>query len=64
MVLGLAESACGVSISFAEWFLYTIVPVALTLVATWFILIKVYKPEPLEKEMVDSFLAEVTALPR
>lgn len=63
VVLGLAESACGVSISFAEWFLYTIIPVALTLVATWFILIKVYKPEPLEKEMVDSFLAEVTALP-
>lgn len=63
VVLGLAEAACGVTISFAEWFGYTIVPVVLSLVACWFILIKVYKPEPMTKEMTDKFLAEVSALP-
>ena len=54
VVLGLAESACGVSITFAEWFGYTIIPVALSLVACWLILVKVYKPEPLSQETVDS----------
>ena len=63
VVLGLAESACGVTITFAEWFGYTIIPVALSLVACWFILIKVYKPEPLSDETVKKFLDEVSALP-
>ncbi len=63
VVLGLAEQACGVSISFAEWFGYTILPVVLTLLATWIILIKVYKPEPLSDETVKRFLDEVSALP-
>lgn len=63
VVLGLAESACGVTITFAEWFGYTIIPVALSLVACWIILIKVYKPEPLSQETVDAFLGEVSALP-
>ena len=63
VVLGLAESACGVSITFAEWFGYTIIPVALSLVACWLILVKVYKPEPLSQETVDKFLGEVSSLP-
>lgn len=63
VVLGLAESACGVSITFAEWFGYTIVPVTLSLLACWLILVKIYKPEPLSKETVDAFLGEVSALP-
>lgn len=63
VVLGLAEKACGVTISFAEWFGYTVLPVVLTLLATWFILIKVYKPEPLSDETVKRFLDEVSSLP-
>lgn len=63
VVLGLAETACGVTITFAEWFGYTIVPVTLSLVACWIILVKVYKPEPLSQETVDTFLGEVSALP-
>lgn len=63
VVLGLAQSACGVTITFAEWFGYTIVPVALSLVACWIILVKVYKPEPLSQETVDRFLGEVSSLP-
>lgn len=63
VVLGLAESACGVTISFAQWFGYTVVPVVLTLIATWIILIKVYKPEPLSDETVKRFLDDVSSLP-
>lgn len=63
VVLGLAETACGVTISFAEWFGYTIIPVTLSLLACWIILIKVYKPEPLSQETVDKFLGEVSSLP-
>ena len=63
VVLGLAETACGVTISFAEWFGYTIIPVTLSLLACWIILIKVYKPEPLSQETVDKFLNEVSSLP-
>ena len=63
VVLGLAQTACGVTISFAEWFGYTVIPVVLSLIAAWIILIKIYKPEPLSKETVDSFLTEVSALP-
>lgn len=63
VVLGLAESACGVTITFAEWFGYTIVPVALSLIACWLILVKVYKPEPLSQDTVDKFLGEVSSLP-
>ncbi|MDO4290872.1 MAG: SLC13 family permease [Eggerthellaceae bacterium] len=63
VVLGLAESACGVSLTFAEWFGYTIIPVVLSLLACWIILIKIYKPEPLTDEARDKFLNEVSALP-
>lgn len=63
VVLGLAESACGVTISFAAWFGFTVVPVVLSLLAGWLILVKIYKPEPLSKETVDKFLGEVSALP-
>lgn len=63
VVLGLAETACGVTITFAEWFGYTIVPVTLSLIACWIILVKVYKPEPLSQQTVDTFLGEVSALP-
>ncbi len=63
VVLGLAESACGVTITFAQWFAFMVVPVVLSLIASWLILIKVYKPEPLSKETVDTFLGEVKGLP-
>lgn len=62
VVLGLAESACGVTISFAQWFGYTIIPVVICLIGTWFALIKIYKPEPLSQEAVDTFLGEVDAM--
>lgn len=63
VVLGLAETACGVTITFAEWFGYTIVPVTLSLIACWIILVKVYKPEQLTQQTVDTFLGEVSSLP-
>ncbi len=63
VVIGLAETACGVSITFAQWFAYMAIPMVICLIATWFILVKVYKPEELSKETVDKFLAEVSALP-
>lgn len=58
VVIGLAETACGVSITFAQWFAYMAIPMVICLIATWFILVKVYKPEELSKETVDKFLAE------
>lgn len=63
VVIGLAESACGVSITFAQWFAYMAIPMVVCLLATWFILIKVYKPEELSKDTVEKFLAEVSSLP-
>ena len=63
VVLGLAETACGVSITFAQWFAYMAIPMVICLFACWIILVKVYKPEELSKETVDKFLSEVSALP-
>ena len=63
VVLGLAEKACGTTITFAQWFGYTVIPVILSLLACWIILLKVYKPEPLSEETVKTFLDEVSALP-
>ena len=63
VVLGLAESTVGVTLSFVQWFGYTIIPVVLCLVLTWFALIKIYKPEPLSDETVKRFLNEVDSLP-
>ncbi len=63
VVLGLAESACGVTITFAEWFGYMAIPMVICLLATWIILVKVYKPEQLSKETTEAFLKEVSSLP-
>lgn len=63
VILSLAEQSIGVTIPFAMWFVYTIIPVAVSLVVGWFVLVKVYKPEPLSQETVDAFLSEVASLP-
>lgn len=63
VVLGLMESTVGMTITFAEWFGYTIIPVVISLVLTWIALIKVYKPEPLSQKAIDKFLADVDAMP-
>ena len=63
VVLGLMESTVGMTITFAEWFGYTIIPVAICLVLTWIVLIKVYKPEELSQKAIDTFLADVDSMP-
>ena len=63
VILSIMQSTVGMTITFVQWFGYTVIPVVLSLIATWIILIKVYKPEPLSEETVDRFLTEVKALP-
>lgn len=63
LVLGLVESNFGVTVSFLDWFLVAIIPVALSLFATWFILVKAYKPEPIGAEALEASLKQAKELP-
>lgn len=63
VVLGILNSTVGVDITFLQWFGFMIIPVVLSLVSCWFILIKMYKPEPLTEEQTKRFLNEVDSLP-
>ena len=64
LVLGLVEDNYGITITFLQWFGVTAIPSILGLFTTWFILIKVYKPEPISQEAVDATLAKVEAMPK
>lgn len=63
VVLGLMETSVGMTITFAQWFIYTIIPITICLFLTWIVLIKVYKPEELSQKAIDTFLNDVDSMP-
>lgn len=64
LVLGLVEDNFGITITFLQWFGVTAIPSILGLFATWFILVKVYKPESIPQTAIDAVVAKVDAMPK
>ncbi len=63
LALGLVEANYGVSVTFVQWFLVTVIPVVIMLIGSWFLLVKIYKPEPISKEAVEAAIARAAKMP-
>lgn len=64
VVIGLIEDNLGVTVTFTNWFIVMVIPCILSLIATWFICIKVYKPEDISAEAVEAFCKTVDEMPK
>lgn len=59
MLLSITEANFGFSVKFLDWIIVSLPLVALLLPITWFSLIKIYKPEPLDPASVKKMVSEV-----
>ena len=64
IVVGMTESSFGFTVSFLDWAIVAIPMAIILLIASWFFIVKVIKPEPLSQAAVDASLAEYHALPK
>ncbi len=64
VVIGLIEDNLGVTVTFTNWFIVMVIPCILSLIATWFICVKVYKPEDISAEAVEAFCKTVDEMPK
>ena len=64
LALDLLEANSGVIVTFLDWMIVCIPVVIVMLPAAWFLIIKIYSPAPIDKEKLDSFIAELKILPK
>ena len=62
LTVSLFQTYFGTSITFVQWMALGIPCAALLLASSWFVLLKVFKPEPMSQASVDRTLAEVEDL--
>lgn len=60
VTVGLFETLFGVEMQFVEWSMLGIPFCAIMLFTAWFVLTRVYKPEPITQESIDATMAEVS----
>lgn len=62
VAVGLFDSLFGVEMKFIEWSMLGFPFCILMLFTAWFVLTRVFKPEPITQESIDATLAEVSGL--
>lgn len=63
LAMGFAEQSLGVTVTFANWMVLGIITNIVTLPIAWFVLVKVFKPEPITDEALERIQSERAALP-
>lgn len=56
LALDLLERYSGIRVGFVDWMMYGIPVVLFVLPLCWFVMIKIFKPEDIDKSIVDSFM--------
>lgn len=62
MLLSITEDNYNFSVKFLDWLIVSLPLVAILLPVTWFSLIKIYKPEPLQPQAIEQSIAEIEKL--
>lgn len=62
LCIGFAEQALGVGVSFISWMVMGLVCAVIMFPLTWFVLVKIFKPEPVSDEAIAKLQEEVDGL--
>lgn len=62
LAMGFAEQAYGVSVTFANWMILGIIMNIIILPIAWFVLVKIFKPEPISDEAIQRIQEERAAI--
>lgn len=62
LVLGLIEQATGQTVPFLDWVLI-VAPVAIAMIPLiWFVIVRIFKPEPIDPKAIESLIDKATSL--
>lgn len=63
MAMGFAEQSLGVTVTFANWMILGLIMNIVILPVSWFVLVKIFKPEPICDDALERIREERAALP-